>query len=113
MSKHTPRPWIVDGHVVHAEDGTLIADLRRKIPSSIFECHIGNMHIAISEVTANARLIGAAPDLLAALELVEWVSSDRWASRRCPWCMGAEDREKHAPDCRRQKAIAKARGADV
>lgn len=70
----------------------------------------GTQGTRLSDSERIARLEAINADLLAALELVEWVSSDRWASRRCPWCMGAEDREKHAPDCRRQKAIAKATG---
>jgi hypothetical protein len=49
-------------------------------------------------------------DLLAVLEQVEWVSSEKWAERKCLWCMGYES-QGHAPDCERQKAIARAKGA--
>lgn len=70
MNEHTPEPWIREGHVIHTHDGTLIADLRRKPSRSFFECHIGNMHLTMEEVTANGDLIAAAPDLLAACEAI-------------------------------------------
>jgi len=46
-------------------------------------------------------------EMLEALEAVEWVS--RWHDTICPWCEHSP-KEGHAPDCRRQLAIAKARG---
>ena len=59
-AKHTPGPWIAeDDQSIYAADG----DGRRLIA----ECHAGHKE----ERAANARLIAAAPDLLAALEDVE------------------------------------------
>lgn len=66
---HTPGPWAVlnDGDdeyapVVGIEGGKRIAD--------VYQCRTD------SEATANARLIAAAPELLAALKLTErWMMS--------------------------------------
>ena len=63
---------------------------------------------------ANARLIAASPDLLAALEAVEWILvPGGWGSAEfeCPWCERCKA-SGHAPDCPRQAAIAKAAGSD-
>ena len=68
MSKHTPGPWHIsdDEQNVLAKDGTgnrLIA-----------QCHAGHL----PERSANARLIAAAPDLLATLRrLVEVLECDQ------------------------------------
>lgn len=62
-----------------------------------------------------SNLDAAAPDLLAALEAVEWVNG------ACPWCGWWESKEAsliasqhvgHAPDCPRQAALKKARGEE-
>ena len=56
-AKHTPGPWrVIDGQEVHAgnSESRLIA-----------ECHAGHA----PERDANATLIAAAPDLLAALKV--------------------------------------------
>lgn len=53
-------------------------------------------------VAANERLIMA-------LEAVEWVKDRYYKADFCPWCQ--EFRlAGHAPDCRRQRALAEARG---
>lgn len=62
-----------------------------------------------AQAEGNAHLIAAAPDLYRELKRVEWVETDRWAEPKCPWCM-SEKSVGHAPDCRRQAAIAKAEG---
>jgi len=66
MSGHTPGPWEVDreqgggGRFVRDRHRTLIADAFHKT-------------VPIDERAANARLIAAAPELLAALKAyVEW-----------------------------------------
>ena len=62
MSTHTPGPWRATGPNVRADtddgDGALIAVVRDK---HFFD----GEPISLSELTANARLIAAAPDLLA------------------------------------------------
>ena len=61
QSGHTPGPWHVDGTgiraLVRGADLTVVA-LRHRLPGNIHE--------------ANARLIAAAPELLAALEAVRF-----------------------------------------
>jgi hypothetical protein len=60
MSKHTPGPWAIGWNVSRldifsADDGTLVATIQRwKLSSNIDDT-----------AKANARLIAAAPDLLA------------------------------------------------
>lgn len=59
MSKHTPGPWKAEGYkglVVNGPDGVTLA------------CAPGGKNI--EETIANAHLIAAAPDLLAALKAV-------------------------------------------
>lgn len=56
MSKHTPGPWIHDGQHVYAKGS--------------FKLYVeGTRFGAKGSLVANARLIAAAPDLLAALKL--------------------------------------------
>src|SRR5579862_1511913 len=65
MSAHTPGPWIRDGMSVIADHGT------RRTRRTIADCFFGRKSQS-AEDTANAYLVSAAPDMLAALEeLVE------------------------------------------
>ena len=66
MTKHTPGPWNVTKLYVRKQDGGLGASIndlwqKQKTPKA--------------EMDANARLIAAAPDLLAALEELLWSAS--------------------------------------
>jgi len=55
-------------------------------------------------------LISASPDLLKALEAVEWVNGpEQCPDSYCPWCENMES-EGHAADCLRDQAIKNARG---
>lgn len=57
MSKHTPGPWRDEGYRISAQRGeTTVVDLR--------SCMGGD------DVQADARLIAAAPELLAALQKI-------------------------------------------
>ena len=59
----------------------------------------------------DARLMAAAPDLLAALEAVEWVTDEDDPKRvYCPWCGNYRKPYGHSPECEREIAIAKAKG---
>jgi hypothetical protein len=58
-TKHTPGPWIVEGNGI-----TVRQD--RKHASKI--CQAFEVYMCRQEREANARLIAAAPDMLAALE---------------------------------------------
>ena len=101
MSAHTPGPWRTDPEVddqsVIGPDGFMLADC------AIFSLQDGAP--SSERCTANARLIAAAPDLLA--ELV--------AHHDCEWMVPHEDLPSHKggqfPDeCSGCAAIAKARG---
>ena len=66
MTTHTPGPWNVTKLYVRKQDGGLVASIndlwqKQKTPKA--------------EMDANARLIAAAPELLAALEELLWAAS--------------------------------------
>jgi hypothetical protein len=69
QSQHTPGPWFVAGREIHdrsteySETGARIGNT----PNSIAEIH----PVPRGDAEANARLIAAAPELLAALEWCE------------------------------------------
>ena len=72
MSKHTPGPWYrINGSDIFTEVGAPNAS-GIKAPRNdgwmVADCDMGSL--GFDEVTANARLIAAAPDLLTALEMV-------------------------------------------
>ena len=81
MSKHTEGPWIIDG-----EKGEYVSPLDRHEKIAIAsilcvdeeDCESGNW-VRGKETNANARLISAAPELLAALEEV-FIIGDRLVS---------------------------------
>jgi hypothetical protein len=67
-AKHTPGPWLIAG-----EDATFVYALGPVLKSNIFWAHVqaaGPERASREECKANARLIAAAPELLAALEKV-------------------------------------------
>ena len=66
MTTHTPGPWNVTGLYVRERDGGLIA--------SILDLWHGQ-RTPKAKKNANARLIAAAPELLAALEELLWSAS--------------------------------------
>lgn len=65
MSKHTPGPW-----AVHGDIGTLIgSDDRKMMLAEVLYKHVvTEWGRPLDEAQANARLIAAAPDLLAVVE---------------------------------------------
>ena len=67
MAEHTPGPWFVfpNGHCVGGPTGLLDADPNEKT-AGVAMC--GMRLRTEEEIEANARLIAAAPDLLAACE---------------------------------------------
>jgi len=68
-AKHTPGPW----H--HVGDGLVYTELTSNDDEAIFICDTGNSRAANEEERANAQLISAAPELLAALQALEWAVS--------------------------------------
>lgn len=75
--KHTPGPWRIDPadphHVIAADDGDW-SDFW-SVSTATDDCGPG-----MSRTIANARLIAAAPDLLAALDDI--VNGENWRSGR-------------------------------
>jgi hypothetical protein len=67
MSAHTPAPWMVDGTTA-AENLDVIGEGGRV---AMLDCD----DIDADTLEANARLIAAAPDMLAALQMVEAIWS--------------------------------------
>lgn len=71
-AKHTPGPWYDDGGHIIAPDGTnyppLVADVVRHRPGS------ADRRPDDDTARANARLIASAPDMLAALLVIETVA---------------------------------------
>lgn len=100
MPKHTPGPWETLGTIVQAP-GIFGADL-----------HVASAPdrpVTADEIEANARLIAAAPDLLAALkELV----ADEWSyySDKALEAQLAKGNEMVRPYIAARKAIARAEG---
>lgn len=92
---HTPGPWTISNAIKTA------------INSSGKHVAMVNFGIGISneEHNANVALIAAAPDLLAALEAVEWFGG---LGDVCPKCRQRKPKG-HADDCQLALALAKAR----
>ena len=64
-AKHTPGPWLIaegDGTFVYALNGQGF---------NRFDIKVQGQKAPLDEMAANARLIAAAPDMLAACELAE------------------------------------------
>jgi len=113
-SQYTPGPWHVDG--TPGYEALEVVARGRRVARALYGHGSED-----NEADANARLIAAAPDLLAALEAVEWARTCETATHPvtgeiayiyptiCPWCK-ARMQMGHYDDCQRQAAIAKARG---
>lgn len=106
-AKHTPGPWLIEGATIYALDesgsvnrfSALVQSGYRRFGKRAGE------RITDGEVAANARLIGAAPDLLAAVK-------DGLRSSRKDFEVGPEGDRRHREAYSEQfAAIAKATGA--
>ena len=104
MSAHTPGPW-----EINEGDGMAIAKVSHYAITAPCTADIGS-GLSREETLANARLIAAAPDLLAALKAVSETGED------CPMCDRGRLRnpqKSHWPECpfgRAYAVIAKAEG---
>lgn len=101
--EHTPGPWVVVGKEIH-DRLTEFDDQGARIgstPNSIAEIHV----MPFGNETANARLIAAAPGMLAALEEMRWYLN----SDKIRWSENANLPVKQW-EARLDTAIAKARG---
>lgn len=96
---HTPGPW-----ATHLVDETVVVIPRRPLPQQI--SMLGHSEVADDEDYANARLIAAAPELLAALE-----SEEEWRAREDAGELDPEWDYDTMVASKRRAAIAKARGA--
>jgi hypothetical protein len=106
MAEHTPGPWVID----HTLCGEKVPIRARWNGGQITVAYAGNGYRMLlpkrkREVEANARLIAAAPDLLAAAEM--FVAWDTDEGRRTP----AEMRDLlQRAAYRLRYAVAKAKG---
>jgi hypothetical protein len=106
--KHTPGPWRVmpeePGRPYIRVRGTQLGE-RYKIANVLLPDYERAHESKVEESLANARLIAAAPDMLAELKRLA-------AMTRCAYC-GWQKAEVygHHPGCRLAAVIAKATGA--
>jgi hypothetical protein len=102
QAKHTPGPWMF-----YAQEGGCDIYVRKSMGKGPLLAHVvglGQEREKLDEFAANARLIAAAPDLLAALtEVLEWIRN--WSPEF------AQDDEWPATATKASAAIAKATAA--
>jgi hypothetical protein len=97
MSKYTRGPWTAHKDEVSATEDRLVADCQSDVT------------ISKAESYANARLIAAAPELLAACKLA--VKAMQFAARNSCNLDDSPDAEEYRADIRTvQSVIAKAEG---
>lgn len=127
---HTPGPWHLCFHLQSIENDRSCPCGQRGVvygpehdvatavcemgvtPAPGIEAGTEPMRYPREVELANARLIAAAPDLLAACEAVQWGGTERDEDgaeyAACPCC--GEPREMgHLPGCKLEAALAKAR----
>jgi hypothetical protein len=100
MTAHTPGPWLVDGIEVFAE-----ADCEAH---PVADCACSHTCRALDELTANARLIAAAPDMYEALVYMADLFRDHTSDPSTE--DGWKNEELRDVWLKAQKAIAKAEG---
>ena len=79
-TKHTPGPWTMHPRF---DDGAEVRSLASVAWCSVASTHgaSGSQVIDVDEARANARLIAAAPDLLAALHHISLASQNSMSSK--------------------------------
>lgn len=105
--KHTPGPWEI--HNPYEGTGLIpmwcvANDEYHNSTDEDTPCFGAVIEFGSKE---DAYLIAAAPQLLEALEAVEWALGDQ--DDYCPYCL-ANKADGHKPDCNLAAALAKARG---
>ena len=119
MSKHTPGPWEVVRHRAPEQEYSglkvhRVGPIEKGARYAVAQVGLGRNRDP--EDLANARLIAAAPEMLAALRAIEWagagstVRSRFKGNGRCPDCGARHEHGVHYEDCRVVAAIAKAEG---
>jgi len=102
MNGHTPGPWRY--RLVASCKAWVVESVKNSIASVLL------WRSAPQESEANARLIAAAPDLLALVDALEWARSAMYSKNfYCPWCLHYRE-NGHASNCPRQAALAKVEG---
>lgn len=85
---HTPGPWNLEAH----KDGAFTVSVMLTPISQMVICARNQLGGRADESVANAKLIAAAPDLLAALEVVvnDWTAQFERNGHLAPaWCKQA------------------------
>ena len=119
QTNHTPGPWSISFQTTGERQLWQCADIGNRDKGA----HIVSVEWAgpdyggtlktIGEAHANAHLIAAAPELLAALERVEWIPEGGSEGRlMCAWCY-EHKQAGHTSDCQRQSVLAAAKGGPV
>ena len=118
-ANHTKGPWGREGHLIwgpkhiesrHQNGRVLIAEVKQGSARADAMLEGGADRFGFDS-EADGDLIAAAPDLLEALEAIEWTGPNDWESPSdcCPYC-GKHERKGHADDCLIGNALKKARG---
>lgn len=109
---HTPGPWFV-----FAGREGIFNNCDVIVSAHVEDAIVCAMGHDMPEIASNARLIAAAPELLAALKAVtehmDRAGGDAYAMPECPWCKAGPDGDHHGSDCElvaARAAIAKAEG---
>ncbi len=105
MTEHTPGPWHVSDPIDGRDIPYGIDDAKGHHLADVSDNHYGNP----LPVEANARLIAAAPDLLAALEAMERRISTFGNPSHFDWSHDSNDR---AMVNQARAAVAKAQGKE-
>jgi len=110
MAEHSSGPWEQTGTIIWSPSSkAVVCNLSEPYPDGYLvkhqELRLGSQ--GWDEAMANGSLVITAPALLALVEAVEWVHL-AWGGMMCAWCKGIYP--NHAPDCRRQRALARVRG---
>lgn len=107
---HTPGPW----KIIDLPNADSIGVVPVKRPAGVKSRNVDDIASVSKssehyDARSNARLIAAAPDLLAALKLAEWGAESPRYVPSCPCCESFRS-EGHEADCVLAGAIAKAEG---
>jgi hypothetical protein len=107
MSEHTPGPWVSRdvGDDQDADFGQWVVEIPETAGNTVIRLWFGDMESNTGEDIANARIVAASPDLLAACEAIYRVAEDAFLPG--PVHISISERDQL------RDAIAKARGEDT
>jgi hypothetical protein len=118
VSAHTPGPWIVKQDVYRSGDIDVFARKVQYVGTHVAHVCVrkepDDGDLPREQALANARLIAAAPDMLALLRDLEWsrLNDGRGVTQvQCPACFALQSRGTgHNPYCGLVAVLAKAEG---